>query len=94
MRGVVITHDSKTTNSPDDCAPSGVASTSRLIPFDRWLRDVGKSRATGWRWRTDGVVTTHNVFGRHYITRDEIDRFERAALGGELARKIATPVRP
>ena len=89
----MIIHDSKTTNSPDDCAPNGVASTSRLQPFDRWLRDIGKSRATGWRWRKQGVVTTHNVFGRLYVTRDEIDRFELAALGGELARKITTPVR-
>ena len=92
MRAGVKAHVTPT-NSPDDCAPNGVASTSRLQPFDRWLRDIGKSRATGWRWRKLRVVTTHNVFGRHYITRDEIERFERAALGGEFAREIAAPVR-
>jgi hypothetical protein len=81
------------TNSRDCGTPNGAAKTSSLIPFDRWLRDLGKSRATGWRWRRDGVVTTHNVFGRHYVTLDEIGRFERAALSGEFARAIATPLR-
>lgn len=81
------------TNSRDCGTPNGAAKTSSLIPFDRWLRDLGKSRATGWRWRRDGVVTTCNVFGRHYVTLDEIGRFERAALSGEFARAIATPLR-
>lgn len=86
-------HVTSPTNSRDSGTPNGVATTSRLFPFDRWLRDIGKSRATGWRWRRNGVVTTCNVFGRHYVTRDEIARFERAALDGDLARKLAIPLR-
>jgi hypothetical protein len=83
----------KTNNSRDCNAADGASATSRLIPFDRWLRDIGKSRATGWRWRCNGVVSTCNVFGRRYITREEIARFERAALDGELAREIGQPLR-
>jgi hypothetical protein len=83
----------QTTKSPDDGAPNGVAQTSRLYPFNRWLKDIDRSRATGWRWRCDGIIEAVNIRGRVFISRDEIERFERRACAGEFARQSTTPVR-
>src|SRR5438552_9919918 len=60
--------------------------SSQLIPFNRWLRSIGKSRVTGWNWRKQGIVKTTNIFGRIYISRTEIARFEARATSGEFAR--------
>ena len=60
--------------------------SSELIPFNRWLRSIGKSRVTGWNWRKQGIVRVTNVFGRIYISRTEIARFEQRATSGEFAR--------
>jgi hypothetical protein len=79
-------HAKPSTNSPDDCAPNGVATSRRLYPFNVWLKDIDRSRATGWRWRCKGIVATVNICGRVFISRDEIERFERRACAGEFAR--------
>ncbi|MFZ0615522.1 MAG: hypothetical protein WAN16_03615 [Chthoniobacterales bacterium] len=57
-----------------------------LIPFDAWLASLGKSRVTGWRWRNAGLVKTVNVFGKLYVTREEVTRFETRAIAGEFSR--------
>jgi hypothetical protein len=87
----VITHDSKTTSSPDERTPNGAATPSRLYPFNRWLKAIDRSRATGWRWRINGYVETVNIRGRVFISRDEIERFESRACAGEFARPSTTP---
>jgi len=79
-------------NSPQGGAPNGAVITS-LRPFDHWLRELGKGRATGWRWRSRGIVETCNILGRIYISDEEIARFERRARAGEFARELTTPVR-
>ena len=66
---------------------------SNLISVDRWLKDLGKTRVTGYRWRRDGLVSTINIYGRHYITRDEIARFEARAMAGEFTKAHAKPTR-
>jgi hypothetical protein len=67
-------------------------SFSNLIPFDDWLRSMGKSRVTGWNWRQRGVVKAANIFGRIYITRAEIARFEGRAVNGEFSAQVQCPV--
>jgi hypothetical protein len=42
-----------------------------LVPFDKWLKSIGRGRVTGWHWRKGGAVKAINVFGRVYITRAE-----------------------
>src|SRR5437763_265576 len=61
------------------------ANCSNLVPFDQWLRSIGKGRVTGWNWRKSGSVNTTNIFGRLYITRSEIARFEERAANGDFA---------
>ncbi len=63
---------------------------SNLVPFDDWLSQLGKTRCTGWRWRDTGIVVTVNIHGRHYITREEIARFEARAMAGDFAKTADT----
>jgi hypothetical protein len=56
----------------------------KLVPFDEWLRSIKKGRVTGWSWRKSGTVKAINIFGRLYITRSEIARFEARAASGEF----------
>jgi hypothetical protein len=66
---------------------------SSIVSFDRWLESIGKTPATGWRWRKKGWLVTLNICGRVYIRRDEIARFEQRAAAGEFAKIHATPTR-
>ena len=59
---------------------------SNLLAFDRWLKDIDRTPATGWRWRKRGWIKTINVCGRLYVSRDEINRFETRAAAGEFSK--------
>jgi predicted site-specific integrase-resolvase len=69
------------------------SNTSNLVAFDQWLASIGLTRTTGYRYRRQGLLNTVNIFGRLYITREEIARFEQRALNGEFARSVLTPAR-
>ncbi len=58
----------------------------KLTPYDDWLRLVGLSRATGWRYRKDGWIATVNLAGRLYVTQKEVQRFSQRLEAGEFAR--------
>jgi hypothetical protein len=58
---------------------------TNLVPFEDWLKSIGKGRVTGWNWRKQGVIKAVNIFGRIYVTRAEIARFEERASSGEFA---------
>jgi len=45
------------------------------MEFCYWLTKIGKSRATGYRWRSRKWVKTENIDGKLFITQKEIDRF-------------------
>lgn len=64
---------------------------SNLLAFDRWLKDIDRTPATGWRWRKRGWIKTINVCGRLYVSRDEINRFETRASAGEFSKTHVTP---
>ena len=71
-------------------AHSTQTTASNLVPFDGWLSELGRTRCTGWRWRETGIVATVNIHGRHYITREEIARFESRAMAGDFAKTADT----
>jgi hypothetical protein len=58
-----------------------------LIPFDNWLKSIGRGRVTGWNWRKSGAVKVIDIFGRLYIAHSEIARFEARAANREFAGK-------
>ena len=65
------------------------------IPYENFLRQYGRTRATGHRWRRllpwlDDI----NIFGRLYISTESARRFEEAASRGELAIHMRPPARP
>ena len=62
---------------------------SNLVPWDDWLKAIGLDRSTGHRYRKAGIIRAENVFGRLYLTREEIARFEARVRAGEFSRKIA-----
>ena len=66
---------------------------SDLAAYDHWLADLGISAATGWRWRRDGLITTVNICGRLYVSREAVEAFERRAAAGEFAKVHQTPRR-
>ena len=70
---------------------SASTTVGNLVSFDAWLAALDKTRTTGWRWRKTGKVETVNVFGKLYITRDEIFRFEQKALAGDFHEEAHVP---
>lgn len=66
---------------------------SNLVSFDSWLEDIGKTSATGWRWRQRGWIEVLNISGRLYLSRAEIERFERRAADGQFSKVHQTPSR-
>lgn len=66
---------------------------SRIVPFYGWLEEMGRTRATGHRWRKNyDWLKVVNIFGKLYISRETIAEFERRALAGELAKDIRPEV--
>jgi hypothetical protein len=57
------------------------------MEFALWLSKLGLSRPTGYRYRRDGKVVTHNVEGREFILTEEISRFWRRVKAGEFAKQ-------
>ena len=75
-------------------ATSPITGPTNLFSFDGFLQGKGLTRTTGYRYRKQGLLATVNVFGRLYITRDEIEKFERRAIAGEFSRPGAQPTPP
>ena len=69
------------------------ADPSNLFSFDGWLRGRGLTRTTGYRYRRQGLIETTNIFGRLYVTRQQIEQFERRAIAGEFHKAAHTPAR-
>ena len=68
------------------------ADPSKLFCFYRYLEGRSLTRSTGYRYRQQGLIKTVNIFGRLYVTRQEIEKFERRALNGDF-HKPKTPDR-
>ncbi len=64
-----------------------------MMSLDKFTEQTGLSSATVWRWRKMKMLTTVNIYGRLYILRSEIARFNARAAAGEFARAHITPKR-
>jgi hypothetical protein len=60
--------------------------TPELIAFSVWLRQLGRSDTTGWRWVKAGWLHPLNIAGRPYLRRDDIQSFTRRAAAGEFSK--------
>lgn len=64
-----------------------------MVSWCDWLRGLNISSTTGWRWRKMGLIAPVNVFGKLYLTAEEISRFKSRAVAGEFFKKPTVPVR-
>lgn len=65
----------------------------QLESFEKFLRSIGRSRVTGWRWRQRGWIEVVNIAGRPYVTADAVTKFLARAENGEFAKaKDAMPI--
>jgi predicted site-specific integrase-resolvase len=64
---------------------------THIYSWRKWLRQVGVSPVTGYRWRRRGWITPLNVAGKLYVTAAEVARFERRATAGEFAQSARCP---
>jgi len=69
------------------------APASPIVLFGVFLDSLGVGGPTGWRWRKAGWITTLNIAGRVYISRDEINRFYERVVAGEFSKTHKTPKR-
>ena len=60
--------------------------TPELISLSKWLRDIGRSDTTGWRWCQAGWLHPLNIAGRPYLNREDIQQFQARAALGEFAK--------
>ena len=79
--------------NPSHPTQSNPADPSNLFPFDDYIKGRGLTRYTGWRYRKQGLLKTVNIFGRLYIERDEVARFEARAIAGDFHKEAKTPAR-
>ena len=61
------------------------------LALDLFMRQSGLSSATCWRYRKKDWLKTVVIAGRHYVTREEIARFNARAKAGEFAGTIPNP---
>ena len=66
---------------------------TELRPFDGWLKQIGRSAATGWRWRRRGWLRVVNISGRLYLPAEEAGRFLQRAEAGEFSRNTHPPLK-
>jgi hypothetical protein len=57
-----------------------------MMSLDKFIEQTGLSAVTVWRYRKKGMLTTVNIYGRQYILRAEIARFNERAAAGEFAK--------
>jgi hypothetical protein len=56
-----------------------IAKTPAIISLSKWLRDMGRSDTTGWRWCRAAWLHPVNIAGRPYLTREDIQQFQARA---------------
>lgn len=64
-----------------------------VVALSKWLREVGVTACTAWRWRKSGMLSTVNIAGRVYLTQSAIQDFTRRAESGEFSKTHPTPRR-
>jgi hypothetical protein len=66
--------------------PTKNGETPELVALSKWLREIGRSDTTGWRWRQAGWLHPVNIAGRPYLTGDDIRQFQARAAAGEFSK--------
>jgi predicted site-specific integrase-resolvase len=75
-------------------APASTEPVSPLvISLSKWLKQIGVTHCTAWRWRKKGWLKTINISGRQYLTQEAIAEFNQRAASGEFFQVHKVPTR-
>ena len=61
------------------------------LALSRFIRQMGVTAITAWRWRRDGKLATVNICGRQYVSAEEIAKFNRRVNAGKFAHENKAP---
>ena len=70
------------TNDQTTSAPA-----SGIVPFTTWYRELGVSERTAHRYRARGMIEVLNIYGKLYVSREQIGLFEARVEAGEFAQE-------
>jgi hypothetical protein len=62
----------------------------QLVPFNNWLRSIGRAPVTGWRWRKLGWIHPIRISNRLYVTAEAVALFQQRAEAGEFAKPLTS----
>lgn len=68
-------------------SPSFSIAGTAVVSLTRWLKQVGVTTCTAWRWRKRGWLKTVNIAGRQYLTQEALDEFQPSATTAVLSKK-------
>jgi hypothetical protein len=80
-------HDQITRNENPTTPDAG----PNFIALDQWAEDIGRSRATIHRWRTEGIIREQDVrrfYGKNYISRAGREHIDALIECGEHAKPL------
>jgi predicted site-specific integrase-resolvase len=66
-----------------------VNANAPLVALRKWVRELGISDTTAWRWTRAGLIHPINVAGKLYLSAEDIHAFASRAKAGEFARPPA-----
>jgi len=60
------------------------------IELATWMAEIGRpGKATISRWVDLGMIKPVNILGKHFITKEEEDRFWARAKAGEFSKEFS-----
>lgn len=68
-------------------SPSFSIAGTAVVSLTRWLKQVGVTTCTAWRWRKRGWLKTVNIAGRQYLTQEALDESQPSATTAVLSKK-------
>ena len=71
--------------------PTSIPTAATVTSLSKWLKQVGVTSCTAWRWRKKGWLKTINIAGRQYLTQEAIDEFQQRAKAGEFSQTHTVP---
>jgi len=61
------------------------------MSLNHFIKQMGITTITAWRFRKAGKLKTVNICGRLYVPAEEIANFNRRAAAGEFSQVHKTP---
>lgn len=80
-------HDPLTRNENHNTPALG----PNYVALDKYAEDMGRSRPTIHRWRTEGIIREEHVrrfYGKNYISREGIAHVDALIESGEFAKPL------